>query len=200
MKYCTEDTCTHIIINSDATRTCGLYGVCFGQKLCDVANTNGLSCGGGGHSVGTVNDIEYTFDTVLKRKQEIENIKLDEKVIHVWVCELLPDMNKKVVFELSRQIKTLWCELVSLCKQSGTVIHRKDKRCVTVAIISSLASGLSARSGPIVASHGPRFQKVDFNKRSSKLLGDIDISDIRAGQRIMKKVFLNVKCVNRISV
>ena len=196
MLPCTEETCIHIVYNQDATRVCSLSGLCFGQKLCDrIAHSN---CSGGMSSVGTVNTAESLFIQDTKRDQQIGNKVLCDSQIADWVSSLIGDgMFVKI---LSKKIKMLWDELVQISVSEGVVIRRNYRRCVTVAVVVSLASGMSARSGIIVHAHGNKIGGVAYNKRTPLLAEKIGISDMRVGQRILKTVFDKIVCKNIIKL
>jgi len=188
---CTETTCQHIVYNADSTRVCSKYGICFGQKLCDSITQP---------QTGSVNTKEHTFVHVLKRDQQIGNKKIIKAQIMTWVRALIVDVTDRFVTDLTEKIHRLWVEIVEIATRTGLVIHRRYRRCVAVAIISSLGTGLSTRTGMVIEPHGENnIQIVRFNKRTSKLASDINISDIRAGQRILKMIFDDHKCVNVVN-
>lgn len=193
---CTEESCTHIVYNQDATRVCSLSGLCFGQKLCDRFASS--SCSGGMSGIGTVNSAETLFIHENKRDQQIGNKVLPEAQISNWVSSLVGD--ESFVKILSKQIKLLWDEIVQISVEEGIVIRRNYRRCVTVAVVVSLGSGMSARSGIIVHAHDKRIGGVAYNKRTPLIAQNIGISDMRAGQRILKTIFDKVKCKSVIKL
>ena len=190
---CTEENCTHIVYNQDATRVCSLSGLCFGQKLCDRFAIG--SCSGGMSGIGTVNTTESIFIHENKRDQQIGNKVLTEIQIVNWVSSLIGSGEKEsFVRLLSKRIKLLWDEVVRISEQESILIRRNYRRCVTVAVVVSLKEGMSARSGVIVHAHGNTIGGVAYNKRTPCLAKNIGISDMRAGQRILKTVFDTIKC------
>jgi hypothetical protein len=135
---------------------------------------------------------ESLFIQDTKRDQQIGNKVLCESQIADWVSSL--NVNDSFVIRLSKQIKLLWDELVRVAVSEGIVIRRNYRRCVTVAVVVSLASGMSARSGIIIQAHGNKICGVAYNKRKPRLAEKIGIADMRAGQRILKTVFDKIQC------
>ena len=182
---CTETTCTHITYNNEATKVCSKYGICFGQKLCDTQQ----------------HIKEHMFTVAMKRDQQIGNKKICKSQIQTWVRSLLVNAIDDHIDLLTEQINRLWLEIVDISNKTGIVVHRRFRRCVATAVISSLNTGLSTRTGPVVSIHSCEdFKMIKFNKRTSKLSSDIFISDIRSGQRILKMIFDDHICNNIIKV
>ena len=187
-----EDTCTHLILNADSTRICALSGRCFGQKMRDSAAGEIVAAEGAGS--GVVTSVEHVFTDAVKRSQQISNRTIEDETIRTWVSSLLPEADSGLVRRLVTSIRNLWSEIVSICQRGGDMIRRRDKRCVVAAVVASLTSGLSSMTGEIVATHGRTYAAVRYNKRVMWVNTHIAISDIRAGQRILKKVFSSEKC------
>ena len=183
---CTESTCTHIILNDEATKVCSKYGVCFGQKLCDTQQQSK----------------DHIITTNMKRDQQIGNKKLSKVQIQTWVRSLLVHATLDAHIDvLTEQINRLWIEIVEISNKTGIVVHRRYRRCVATAVIGSLNTGLSTRTGPVIAIHsGKIFKMIRFNKRHTKLSSEIFVSDIRSGQRVLKMIFDDHICNNVIKI
>jgi hypothetical protein len=195
-----EDVCTHIVVNADSTRICSRTGRCFGQKMRDSAAGEIVAAEGAGS--GVTSAVEYVFTDAVKRSQQISNRTICDDMIRAWATSLMPEVlsDGKLLLRLVVAIRNLWAEAVTICQREGDTIRRRDKRCVVAAVVASLASGLSSPAGEIVVPHGREFAAVRFNKRVMWVNAHIAISDIRAGQRLLKRVFSGAKCQNVVRI
>jgi hypothetical protein len=148
---------------------------------------------------GVVVAVEHVFTVAAMRSQQVSNRVMRDELIHAWISSLLVEGSAHVA-PLVVAIRSLWNEVAAIQRSRGGLIRRRDKRCVVAAVIASLDGGLSALSGEVVAAHGKGYAIMRFNKRTMWVNNHIAISDIRTGQRFLKKVFADVRCINIVYV
>lgn len=179
--HCGSEVCDSLYYNDDHTIVCGLTGLCFGQRVCD---TNVDASRG----IANAPDVGYTHR--VKRSQQSKNSRIDVSFV-TQICDKvdyyhrLTDRQKR---DLLNKILRLWAEFVDLASANGMYIHRKDSRCFIAAILFGINEGLSCASGYIVKPHS--FIQIErLNKKQDYVA--FKVSDIRAGQKLIKTVFDN---------
>jgi len=179
---CGRNNCDSLFYNSDHTHVCTVTGMCFEQRLCDtfVDATRAFP----------LDDQVYIKKT--KRDQQIKNKVLDRKHITKIVdcasriIELTVEQNEQLCIE----IMTLWSQFIVHISKKNQYVHRKDKRCFVVAIAMSLESGIKNNMGQFIVAPHKMVKREKLNKKSK--YDEFDVSDIRYGQNLIKKVFKGV--------
>lgn len=187
---CGRDECDSLFYNSDHTRVCTITGMCFEQRMCEAFVDP---------SRAYINEDPVYFKRT-KRDQQIKNKVLDRihtmKIIGcaAQIIELTEAQNEK----LCAKIMTLWSEFVVQISSKKQYVHRKDKRCFVVAIAMSLENGIKNNLGCFVVSPHKLIKREKLNKKSK--YDEFDVSDIRYGQNLIKKVFKGVVLDTGITV
>lgn len=180
---CGRDECDSLSYNSDHTHVCLITGLCFEQRLCEafVDATRAF----------TDDDPIYIKKT--KRDQQIKNKVLDRAhALKIIRCAAeIVDLDKKQNEQLCSKVLTLWVDFVTNISKKKQYVHRKDKRCFVVAIAMSLVNGIKNNIGEFIVLPHDNVKRVKLNKKSK--YNEFDVSDIRYGQNLIKKVFRGVK-------
>lgn len=180
---CGMDDCDSIFYNSDHTHVCTLTGMCFNQRICETFTDSSRAYG--------VSDPVYVKRA--KRDQQIKNKVLDRrhtmKIIKcaATIVELSDEQHDK----LCGMIMSLWTKFVHHISSKNQYVHRKDKRCFVVAITMSLENGIKNNMGQFIVSPHGAIRREKLNKKSK--YDEFDVSDIRYGQNLIKKVFNGVE-------
>jgi hypothetical protein len=187
---CGVNVCDHTIFNTDHTKICTITGLCFNQRLCDTnIDTN--------RGVSNIVDIDYQHK--IKRNQQVKNSSMKRSYVRKLFEKLdyFNEFEQKTKVRLINSVTKLWLEFIVAAENKGIYIHRKDKRCFVVAIMFGITTGISSSSGFVVNPH----ENIKINKLNKKRdYNSFKVSDIRAGQKLIKFVFENNEITNSIKL
>lgn len=179
---CGRDYCDSLMYNSEYTNVCMLTGLCFEQRMC----------------ASSLDDVNI-FVKKIKRDQQIKNKILDHgTVLQIIECAAsIIDLTPKQNSNLCTKIIQLWSDFV-LHISGQHYVHRKDKRCFVVAIAMSLVSGIKNNIGVSIVLPHTHIKRIKLNKKSK--YDEFDVSDIRYGQNLIKRVFKGVHISPNLAV
>jgi hypothetical protein len=187
---CGRDECNSLFYNSDHTNVCTITGMCFDQRMCELFID----------PVHAFTNDDPVYFKRTKRDQQIKNKVLDRvhtmKIIAcvAKIIELTVAQNE----QLCARIMELWSQFVLHISSKKHYVHRKDKRCFVVAIAMSLENGIKNNMGYFVVSPHKLVKREKLNKKSK--YDEFDVSDIRYGQNLIKKVFKGVVIDTKVTV
>lgn len=188
---CGSDKCVHLFYNADHTQVCALTGLCYEQRMCETIID--MSRGG----IANVGSQAYYHRA--KRNQQVKNSTLGSNFTvkllhHMDFYRAMSDRDKT---NLLNKIMQLWKEFISRAKTKGIYIHRKDRRCFVVAIMFGIQAGIACTCGFVVYPHS-EIKIPKINKK--KTYTQFNVSDVRGGQRLIKKVFDGHRVVNPLKL
>jgi len=176
---CGADACAHLFYNADNTQVCAVTGACFAQRACSRFASA---------AVGIRNREDPDFAPRAKRDQQVRNAALPPYFIADLIGCITRNMPRATCFDLYDQLARLWAELRARATAAGRYIHRKDRRCFTVAATFSLRGGLATAAGVVIAPH-PHIDYIILNKKHR--YATFAVTDVRYGQKLMIRVFSN---------
>lgn len=187
---CGREQCDSLTYNSDHTHVCMITGMCFEQRMCETFIDPARA----------FIDDDPVYIKKTKRDQQIKNKVLDRgHALKIIRCAAeIVDLNTKQNEKLCSNVLELWSDFVVHISDKKQYVHRKDKRCFVVAIAMSLVNGIKNNIGVFVVKPHENIKRVKLNKKSK--YEEFDVSDIRYGQNLIKKVFRGVTINPRAAV
>lgn len=182
---CDKD-CEYLQYNTDHTQVCSISGLCYGQKLC--------------YAYDEPNKTPYDFIHKTKKDQQRKNAQINSVIITRVLNEnMFPKCPDHIVYEIERQIVSLWREYILCIKTKNIYINRKDSISFIVGILFSFRHGIKSYDSDnyIVYPH-PKFITSEINKK--KKYKYFNVSNITYGIKKIKKVFSSYDVVNKIKI
>ena len=189
--------CENLHYNSDYTRVCTLTGLCFEQRICETFVD----------ATKPMNGDDPIYIKRPKRDQQIKNKHLDRnQIIRIVECaSSIVELTPLQINVLCAKIMDLWTQFVNCMntpnpnkKATKSYVHRKDKRCFVIAIIMSLEDGIMIEGDKFVVTPHEGIKCAKLNKKSE--YPEFEVSDIRYGQTLIKRVFNGTDFDSRYSV
>jgi hypothetical protein len=171
--------CQSLFYNSDFTKVCTITGLCFEQRICETYVDPNKS----------LNSPDEMYIRRTKRDQQIKNRGLERnQVMRIIKCaSVIVKLSEAQNNSLCIKILALWDQFVINITKRKEYVHRKDRRCFVVAIVMSLKKGImnDDRKFIVLPHTGINIKKL--NKKSDYT--EFNVSDIRYGQTLIKRVF-----------
>lgn len=183
---CTSEVCDSLQFNRDYTNVCTKTGICYEQKMCDEF-----------YDPNRATTSTFDSNTNTRRIQSLSiRIMTPEDIRSILDQSGFSEiLSNDFMEQFIQQLLVVWKNGVG---SSHVKLKRKDKRCFVISILFNLHKGIETQTGVVVHKH-EELNPPLLNKRFQRQY-PVDITDIRYGELLIRKLFATRACENPIYI